>query len=1251
MDYKMRPYQRILASILILALVVCLGTKEHEARAALQEGEVPTSTTVTESAIAASEGAAEASPETDSIERARQWLKTQQAEDGHWGDDALINDTCAVLAVMGDTEGVEDAYRWLEKRDYKNNADMLARVCRAKNDYGEEIEKLLECQNTDGGFGVTAEYESDVYDTWLVLECLLAYGDVYKDNIAKAMQYFLASQREDGGWTYDGEQSDDILTVNIATMLCRGKYEYQLRGDAMEYAIEKANAYVLANIPREIKEDSLRESIYNIHYMIEKHRGKKLDEYAEQIVELQKENGSFGDCIDETVMAIEVLEKIRQEIQQKTSISKVSLTSNLGYIYAGNAADICVTANIQYKATYDTDYRLITSVYESEEKIAEKETAITLGGEDTTMDVDVLDFSVKEEAPTQLLIEAIVYDAMGEEVYRAQTAVEVREKLATTDVLLIQTVAPWKTATNEEVLNELGISFDKVTAQEAQSIEYSDYRVVIVANDQNSLTYTILKRQKERLEAFVEEGGILLYGACGHGWNWGASNSYIPGDVKVNYQYQNNNYIVDTEHPIVTAMYSDGISLTDDDMYGNYASHEYFSKDTLPENTNIIFETKEGNPTLVEYRIGEGVVIASALTWENNYFYHVKFGKKALDDLFLYVLHISGSYEKEEPGTVESVIVLDQEEYANAETIDITITSELSAFQRRVRGEVLAMDTEGNEVEKIGDILAMDMIAGTPVTHTYAWNIPEDILAGDYKVIINWYDGEEIVGSGEKPFFVLPNGTLVDELSLSDKKVPAGTTVSVKDIVRNTSTNTPDKDLEVVLSVWDADNVLIQQFHHDIGELAPEGEKTVSSLLETNVLSEGKYTVKSQVYRGDTCVTSSEETLWIEEKNLSRYNLVGGLDVVVEENDIVIDYMLKNEGDYDIRDIPIKVGVIKLAEMQEVEACTDTCTIEKKTEETGKLDICTEQYEAGEYLVTLYAGESSEKVLDTVKVILARKEQLPEVETPTSEEPIPETPVVEEPEVETPTPEEPMLETPEVDTPIVETLEIETPVVEEPEVETPTVEDTTPAYLSMGHALIATENAVTINCCQADVNKDIYAKGNFFFSGSILNAASQVKTSGNVAAYGWIINIPKKEEQADVVAIEDYTDKIVEDIKKDSQEYESLDMYNSTTITVPTLCKGTTGAYCTYLDIKERLVSEGSISLNCNEATIGTENEKTVLCSMNGDININATKAKAYGLIYAPNGTVSINVSEFDLVGTIIAKEIKINGSYIRINQ
>ena len=143
-------------------------------------------------------------------------------------------------------------------------------------------------------------------------------------------------------------------------------------------------------------------------------------------------------------------------------------------------------------------------------------------------------------------------------------------------------------------------------------------------------------------------------------------------------------------------------------------------------------------------------------------------------------------------------------------------------------------------------------------------------------------------------------------------------------------------------------------------------------------------------------------------------------------------------------------------------------------------------------------------------------------------------------------------------------------------------------------------------------------------------------------AYGWIINIAKKQEQAETLTVKDYTRDIEADIKNDGEEYLQLDMYNSTTITVPTFCQGTTGAYCTTLDIAKPLVSDGSIFINCNETTIG---------SVNGDININATKANVYGLIYAPKGTVSINVSEFDLVGTIIAKEIKLNGSYVRINQ
>lgn len=57
------------------------------------------------------------------------------------------------------------------------------------------------------------------------------------------------------------------------------------------------------------------------------------------------------------------------------------------------------------------------------------------------------------------------------------------------------------------------------------------------------------------------------------------------------------------------------------------------------------------------------------------------------------------------------------------------------------------------------------------------------------------------------------------------------------------------------------------------------------------------------------------------------------------------------------------------------------------------------------------------------------------------------------------------------------------------------------------------------------------------------------------------------------------------------------------------------------------------------------------LGSENGDIRIQATKFGGNGLIYALNGTFTINVSEFNYTGSILAKRIVIQaGYYNRIN-
>ena len=59
----------------------------------------------------------------------------------------------------------------------------------------------------------------------------------------------------------------------------------------------------------------------------------------------------------------------------------------------------------------------------------------------------------------------------------------------------------------------------------------------------------------------------------------------------------------------------------------------------------------------------------------------------------------------------------------------------------------------------------------------------------------------------------------------------------------------------------------------------------------------------------------------------------------------------------------------------------------------------------------------------------------------------------------------------------------------------------------------------------------------------------------------------------------------------------------------------------------------------------------SLLCSEKGDIKIQATAFEGEGLIYAPEGTVTINVSKFDYIGSVVAKRVIIQAGYYNQNR
>jgi len=203
------------------------------------------------------------------------------------------------------------------------------------------------------------------------------------------------------------------------------------------------------------------------------------------------------------------------------------------------------------------------------------------------------------------------------------------------------------------------------------------------------------------------------------------------------------------------------------------------------------------------------------------------------------------------------------------------------------------------------------------------------------------------------------------------------------------------------------------------------------------------------------------------------------------------------------------------------------------------------------------------------------------------------------------------------------------------------------SYLHLPYALFANENEVQLYCSQADITGNIYGNETFKFQGSTLNLLGMASTTGKLSISGGTLHIAKKIENASQIELPDYMTEIVNNMKQTDTQLEETEKYNITNVTKPTICKSTTGAWCSNVNIFADFVSNESIFLNANVVVLG-DKEPVVIAAQTGDITIQATKVSGNGLIYAPNGTVTINVCDFDYKGSIVAKKIQIQATYYK---
>ncbi len=142
-----------------------------------------------------------------------------------------------------------------------------------------------------------------------------------------------------------------------------------------------------------------------------------------------------------------------------------------------------------------------------------------------------------------------------------------------------------------------------------------DEDLVIIANDQETSFYMNYAANMARFNNFVYMGGSMFWEACDRGWNpqgfMDLAGVVLPGNVYLDYDYQNYNYVADPLLPLTAGL--------PNEVYHNYASHEAFLN--LPLGTTVYMTDGRGLPTLIEYSLGGGWVVVTGQPLEHQYHY------------------------------------------------------------------------------------------------------------------------------------------------------------------------------------------------------------------------------------------------------------------------------------------------------------------------------------------------------------------------------------------------------------------------------------------------------------------------------------------------------------------------------------------------------------------------------------------------------------------------------------------------------
>jgi len=221
-------------------------------------------------------------------------------------------------------------------------------------------------------------------------------------------------------------------------------------------------------------------------------------------------------------------------------------------------------------------------------------------------------------------------------------------------VLMVVDTDSWNTGyQNKKVLDILGIPYTSINSSQLSATDLYEYTHILIPSDQGQSMYNNLDANMDRITEWVEAGGSFQFNACDVGWQSGYWANGPGGLTHVRGVYRQQNYIQAPDHPILEGM-------SNSDFYGwNSVSHGYFTN--VPENAQVLLSLNANGsqPTLIEFTLGNGHVIASqnTLEWTNAGRNCPRCNPDILDNIAKYMFQIGFDTLKWSAGDVDSSLM------------------------------------------------------------------------------------------------------------------------------------------------------------------------------------------------------------------------------------------------------------------------------------------------------------------------------------------------------------------------------------------------------------------------------------------------------------------------------------------------------------------------------------------------------------------------------------------------------------------